>query len=198
MRKPPSENHSPAAQFIELSREKDQRALLATNPALKRRLFNDAFQLAEQALHASPDSRSKLAVARVLLHQKKFKDAMRIYKQGLQKATESGKHCFLNGIGNTYRYMADHEKSAAIYYRHSIRAYQSAISLAPKGLKSLYWSNLATTYAELQGWEEAINALLRAIPLLEQEEQRGISHGDQLKILKLELALYREYEKRTL
>jgi hypothetical protein len=179
--------------------KKDQQALASKNSRKRRELLERSLSLARKALRYRENAEAYRQIARVFLHRRALKQSLAKYKSGLQIVKMKEKHLFYNGIGNVYRCMADFQRESRILYKDSVDIYKKAISLAPKEIRGLYYSNLAASYAGLREWDSAIRAGKKALNLLQQEEERhGIDHGNQLKLLKLEVDLWREYKKRNL
>ena len=176
----------------------DQRALATNNPKQKRRLFNQAIILSKKLLLEDKSVGIWKIYGRALLHAKRFSEASKIYKNCLKLSDRKEKHIFYNSLGNIFRYKASYDSKVSILYAKSIKFYKLAISAAPEKRKGLYWSNLSISYACIKDWDKAIGAAKKAISILEKEEQEGTNHGNQIKILNLELKLYKEYKKRTL
>ena len=126
---------------------------------------------------------------RSLLHRGKYNQAINLYKKGFEKVNNDLKYNIYNGLGNCYRCLKEYNKA--------IKYYKKAIKNKPKDAPGgLYWSNISFCYAQFRKWDKAIEAAKKALSLLKKEEATGIKHGNQLKILDLEIKLYKEYKKR--
>ncbi len=117
--------------------------------------------------------------------------------QDLENAPKGNRHIFYNKLANILLEITDHNSIVEANYKKAIRLYKQAIKECGKNPSGLYWSNLSFAYAKLNDWDHAIKAIRQSIILLKKEEKNGIKHGNQIKILKLEQALYQEYKKRT-
>lgn len=181
------------------ARTHNQHALQITKRQ-KREFSIQAPALARHEHRKNHDPRTTLQFGRILVYNLRFAEALRAYRSLIKtkSKTKDLSHIIYNGIGNAHRCMADHDKSNAARYRRALKAYQHTINVAPTRMRGLYWSNLAATYAALKQWDKAIQAAGKSIPLLKNEQKLGIKHGNQIKILQLEIKLWREYKKRTL
>ncbi len=131
-----------------------------------------------------------------MLHTKKFKKALEIYKKLLKISTNNQKTSIYNGIGNVFRMLAETSKDSMKYNKKALSYYKKAINSNAK-YKGLYFSNASYIYGKLKMWDDAIKTSKKAIYLLKKEEKEGIKHGNQIKILELENSLYKEYKKKT-
>ncbi|HWA64307.1 MAG TPA: hypothetical protein VG866_00390 [Candidatus Paceibacterota bacterium] len=130
---------------------------------------------------------------RFYLHARRFSQALSVYKKALSIASKEQKHRVLNGMGNIYRSSGTHDLKKL---RQSVNLYHKAIKDSSSLYHGLYFSNLSASLAALDKWGEAIETAKKAIELLRRDEKKGIPHGNQIKILELEVGLYREHEKR--
>ena len=175
----------------------NQRALRAKDKE-KRAMLAEALGLAHLSYRKNRNSSTTLQLGRILLHNLKFTAALRLYRSLLKAKNAPARHAVYNGIGNAYRYMATYDKSNARQYKLALHFNKKALASAPINTRGIYWSNLAITCANLKQWDDAIKAAKKSIHLLRKEEKQGIKHGNQIKILQLEIALWGEYKKRTL
>lgn len=178
----------------------DQKAIMEDNQKIKKELFRKSIKIYKNILKNNKNNLEALrGLGRSLLHSLSLQEALSVYKKGLGISKLKNRHVFYNGLGSVYKYMADYSRVNQKLYMESAKIYEAAIKKAPKAALGIYYSNLSTAYAGLKNWQQAIKTSEKAIRLLKMSQQKlKINYGNQIKILKLENKLYREYKKRTL
>lgn len=191
----PKSNPETIRRCLDEAFELSQGALQKRDPEVKKRMRDEALRLYKKVLSLDKkNSSAAQGIGRIYLHEKRFKEAYTAYKKGLAVASPNKKYVFLNGLANVRRYEGDWNKAVRKSYEEAIDLYKKALKFATGPEKAICLSNLSVTYAELRMWKEAISANQKALAAIKKYKV----HENMIKLLKMEQAVYREYDKFTL